>query len=541
MYNMKTTLIKTTSVKIWIAFGLMSLIVSAQDVENTRAKPTDWEEINFETNQAVIVDGFPSLLRLADMLKAHPDFKVNIVGHADQIGSNRANDRLSLRRADAVADFLKKYGANANQITTSGQGKRSPEENARNRNARFINRRVVITVTAPNGMEIGDGSIGSALVDFIAYARGRLDSISTGVQQLQTQVGGLNTSDIKQDTGQIRQDTGQIKQETASIKQDTTAIKQDTTTLVQRPTPLTRDETTQIAHDAAQQAADYALTQSEIRNRKYSAVGFDVGPTFGPGRTGNYSAELFGAALVPFGNGKTPDQPGTHGFVVNGDWVYNHKHSLQGPPEPAVGGLSDATFDAGLLNRFGHVQLGTLAQFQYADLSLNQTGPAPARTQVYTRGGGFLAGGIATLNWVFNGATVGVFGAKGFKDSANITVTNLGGIAPSYIRYDDQIGISAAGTVRYFQIEGSVAYVKRISLDRDEQPAATLKLSFGPSDTLQFFVEGDMNTTINAFNYGYRVVAGFQFGNWVKARNYGSTQGVVPVTLPRPHYELLTR
>jgi hypothetical protein len=50
-----------------------------------------------------------------------------------------------------------------------------------------------------------------------------------------------------------------------------------------------------------------------------------------------------------------------------------------------------------------------------------------------------------------------------------------------------------------------------------------------------------MNTTINAFNYGYRVVAGFQFGNWVKARNYGSTQGVVPVTLPRPHYELLTR
>jgi hypothetical protein len=56
MYNMKTTLIKTTSVKIWIAFGLMSLIVSAQDVENTRAKPTDWEEINFETNQAVVVD-----------------------------------------------------------------------------------------------------------------------------------------------------------------------------------------------------------------------------------------------------------------------------------------------------------------------------------------------------------------------------------------------------------------------------------------------------------------------------------------------------
>src|SRR6185312_6382922 len=110
MYNMKTTLIKTTPVKIWIAFGLISLIVSAQDIENTRAKPTDWEEINFETNQAVIVDGFPSLLRLADMLKAHPDFKVNIVGHADQTGSNRPNDALSRRRAEAVSAFLQKYG-----------------------------------------------------------------------------------------------------------------------------------------------------------------------------------------------------------------------------------------------------------------------------------------------------------------------------------------------------------------------------------------------------------------------------------------------
>ena len=39
------------------------------------------------------------------------------------------------------------------------------------------NRRVVITVTAPDGTVIGDGSLGSAIEDFITYARGQLGKI----------------------------------------------------------------------------------------------------------------------------------------------------------------------------------------------------------------------------------------------------------------------------------------------------------------------------------------------------------------------------
>jgi len=240
---------------VLIAGTLITSFLYAQDIENTRAKPTDWEEVNFETNQAVIVDGFPSLLRLADLLKAHPNYKVSIVGHADQRGSNRVNDALSKRRAEAVSQFLQKYGATAAQIQTDGQGKKSPEENARNRNALFVNRRVVITVTAPDGMEIGDGSINSAIEDFITYSRAqlaKLDNLGTQLQQIQTQVGNLNTTDIKQDTTQIRQDTTTLKSDTAAIKQETAAIKQDTGTLVQPPVPLTSEQPTQIAHDAAE-------------------------------------------------------------------------------------------------------------------------------------------------------------------------------------------------------------------------------------------------------------------------------------------------
>src|SRR5438067_2883594 len=254
------------------AAGLLSQALFAQGGDNPRAKPTDWEEINFEFNQAVLVDGFPGLLRLADLLKQHQDYKVTLVGNADQIGSNASNDRLSLRRANAVAQFLQKYGALSTQVEVRGDGKKNLEENGRDVNSRFMNRRVVITVTAPNGQVIGDGSLTAAVNDFEVYARaqlGKIDGILAELQRLETEVRALNTSEIKTDTTAIRQDTG-------AIRQDTAAIKQDTATLVQRPAPLTDQRTV----DIAQAAANYALTQSALRNRKYALVGFDIGPTF---------------------------------------------------------------------------------------------------------------------------------------------------------------------------------------------------------------------------------------------------------------------
>src|SRR3978361_412240 len=105
-----------------------------------------------------------------------------------------------------------------------------------------------------------------------------------------------------------------------------------------------------------------------MRNRKYSQIGFAGGPNFGGGRIGDFSVEAFGKALIPFGNGKTPDQPGTHGVQFDGDWIYAHRDTQRN----ALGasGLADAIFDAGLVNRFGHVQVGTFAQFDYASVSL---------------------------------------------------------------------------------------------------------------------------------------------------------------------------
>jgi len=48
---------------------------------------------------------------------------ININGYADRIGSVQYNQKLSLRRADAVKDYLVRQGADASKIETTGYGK----------------------------------------------------------------------------------------------------------------------------------------------------------------------------------------------------------------------------------------------------------------------------------------------------------------------------------------------------------------------------------------------------------------------------------
>ena len=81
-----------------VLFSLLGSCLFAQGL-NTAASKDDWEEINFEFNSHILTDGFPSLLRLAELLQQNPGYKVKLEGHADVIGSTRYNQRLGERRA----------------------------------------------------------------------------------------------------------------------------------------------------------------------------------------------------------------------------------------------------------------------------------------------------------------------------------------------------------------------------------------------------------------------------------------------------------
>lgn len=68
------------------------------------------------------------------------------VGHTDSIGSDAYNQKLSVRRADAVKAYLVSQGVQANQVFTEGKGKKVPVADNKTAAGRAKNRRVEIEV-----------------------------------------------------------------------------------------------------------------------------------------------------------------------------------------------------------------------------------------------------------------------------------------------------------------------------------------------------------------------------------------------------------
>ena len=66
------------------------------------------------------------LVRIAEVLKRHPDQKIHINGHACKLGKPEYNKRLSLRRANAVADQLRSLGVKNEQMIIASLGSEVP-------------------------------------------------------------------------------------------------------------------------------------------------------------------------------------------------------------------------------------------------------------------------------------------------------------------------------------------------------------------------------------------------------------------------------
>ena len=149
------------------AMGLAAIGVRAQGLD-TKASAADWEEINFDFNSSVLVDGYPSLLRLAELLQKNPGYKVKVEGHTDLVGGNQYNDKLGMARANTVRDFLVKYGARPSQIEVSTRGKVDPKypgqkPYSKTDEARWMNRRVVMTVMDDQGRTVSAAGVGEAI------------------------------------------------------------------------------------------------------------------------------------------------------------------------------------------------------------------------------------------------------------------------------------------------------------------------------------------------------------------------------------------
>jgi len=68
------------------------------------------------------------------------------VGHTDSVGSDAYNQKLSIRRAEAVKAYLTSKGVEKNRVYTEGKGEKQPVADNKTAEGRAKNRRVEIEV-----------------------------------------------------------------------------------------------------------------------------------------------------------------------------------------------------------------------------------------------------------------------------------------------------------------------------------------------------------------------------------------------------------
>jgi outer membrane protein OmpA-like peptidoglycan-associated protein len=85
----------------------------------------------------------PTLKEIAQMLKEHPDLKLTIEGHTDNVGNAQANHDLSHKRAAAVKAFLvTTHGVEESRLASTGYGDKKPAASNDTAEGRQQNRRV---------------------------------------------------------------------------------------------------------------------------------------------------------------------------------------------------------------------------------------------------------------------------------------------------------------------------------------------------------------------------------------------------------------
>ncbi|WP_321475129.1 OmpA family protein [uncultured Paludibaculum sp.] len=451
----------------------------------------DWEEINFEFNSAVLTDGFPSMLRLAELLSKNPEYRVKLDGHTDSIGSEKYNEKLSQRRAEAVKGFLEKYGARGSQMEIVPRGKRNPRTGNNTKEGRWINRRVQVTVTDKDGKIIGAGGVGDAIRAMQAqcpdYSQ-TLAEILKKLDKLDDIIKMLN--DLKAENGKLRSDVDALKGGTSPTQ---------AAQIAQAAKAATPDDVQRIATKAADDAVNKA------HDPRFSILGMNVGAD--NNRHVTFSGR--GRFFAPF----------KENFAVQAQGEYMYFKERQ-----------EAQFDLGLVNRFTkRGQAGLFSSFKHVGLEGMQSG-------------GTLGQASATLDYIFGRGRVGFFGSKGFLDNAvvNRTMISRNVFEEAYLRIVDQAGVSTAVTL--FGKTMMEANMGMLSVHGgSNKPGGTIRFIQPISNRVAVTLEGGFNETYVGNNANGRVVAGLQFGNYVQPKDYLEMDKPIPVDVPRVRYEMLTR
>jgi outer membrane protein OmpA-like peptidoglycan-associated protein len=110
--------------------------------------------ILFDVNQSTLKTNARSNIEsLATSLKNNPETTVLIVGHTDASGSDAYNQKLSVRRAEAVRSYTIAQGIASSRLSTEGRGESEPISDNTTEEGKALNRRVEIVIVANETMK----------------------------------------------------------------------------------------------------------------------------------------------------------------------------------------------------------------------------------------------------------------------------------------------------------------------------------------------------------------------------------------------------
>ena len=493
------------------ALGLMASSLFAQGLNPGGQTKESWEEINFEFNSSILSDGYPSLLRLADVLAQHADYKLTITGNTDIVGSAAYNDKLALSRAESVKAFLVKYGAQGGQIATAGNGKRAPEVDNNTKEGRFMNRRVVMELRDGSGKLIGAGGISDVVPDMLKQlqaiqdlAKAQADCCAQILKRLD------KLDDILAALKTLQGENDRLNTELADQRNQLNALKDQVNGL---PKAVTQPQAQAMISAAEPEIVDKVEAAAKAHNQIISNVGVNIGPAFGEGRANDshVAASAHGMFFAPFG----ADQ----NYAVQAQGQYNY-----------FPGLQEGQFDLGLVDRVGKFQAGAFSSFKYVNFGQYQQGSVLGQAS-------FL------VDYLFSGGKIGVYGTEGFKNFGVLNSVTLapGAFLQTFARIDNQVGFSAtvgAWGKAYFQGDAGAIFAHY----QGNKPGFDIKFVQPIVHHLAFTADVGYNESyIAAHGNTGDVRFGLLFGGILNPKDFSKNERPVPMQVPQVRYEIGTR
>ncbi|NNA54652.1 OmpA family protein [Pseudomonas koreensis] len=137
-----------TQVQLDVRTQQLKALQAMKAQKTERGEVVTFGDVLFDTGKADLKHGSQrNFEQLAQYLTANPERQVRIEGFTDDVGSDDFNQRLSERRADAVAFALKRMGISADRLITKGYGKQFPIADNGSSHARQLNRRVEVIIS----------------------------------------------------------------------------------------------------------------------------------------------------------------------------------------------------------------------------------------------------------------------------------------------------------------------------------------------------------------------------------------------------------